>query len=855
MHFRNGVYLFALGFFFCIFTISEFVYAGDSDLDPAFGANGVATVNLGPNYWGENNPEAGDIALQSDGKIVQVGSYLPYYGSDFVLVRYTSTGVLDTSFDSDGKVITDLFSTPTTKYSDDHATSVVIQSDGKIIAAGSSRTDVNGITIPNFEASTAWTWWNVALARYNTDGSLDSGFGTGGRVEIDVANASTADAIYEIALQTDGKIVAVGYTMSGLNNRFLIMRFNSNGTLDTTFNTTGYRIEHFTENTLEHAHAVAVQPDGNIVVAGTGVRPDGKYTISILRLTSAGLLDSTFSGDGKLVQLVGGNSGGYNVVVDSNSKILVGGYTRDIALDTNIFALVRYNSNGTLDTTFDTDGIVSTSFAGTLSSSIRGLVLQADNKIIAYGHAEVGSSDLVIARYNPDGSLDTTFDSGDGMVRTDLSQYDNATNVALQTDGKILASASRRSDDNTYTMLAVLRYGAETVDLTMAVNPAGAGTTTPPAGTSGVLPATPQAISATTNPSYSFVNWTTSGSEAVVANPDAASTTVTLSGNATVTANFCLEHTWHPDGDNDSYGGSLGSTLVQCTQPAGYVTDNTDCNDGDNTIHPGATEIADDGTDQNCNGTDTKTCIVDSDQDGYGTSAGTTILADDGTCDTTQGESATANDCNDTVSSILPGATEIADDGIDQNCNGTDTKTCIVDSDQDGYGISAGTTVLADDGTCDTAQGESTTTGDCNDTNSSIHPGAVEVCDNVDNNCNNNIDEGVTITWYRDNDKDTYGDPGVTTEACLKPTDYVSDNTDCNDTDIKEHPGQTWYKDKDGDGYSDGTTLISCERPADYYIAAELIKISGDPDDNDPNIIPKTFPWTMFLPVITKQKL
>jgi uncharacterized delta-60 repeat protein len=545
MNFRKGEYLFALGLFAWICIVSGFVYAGDSDLDPAFGTNGVATVNFGANYWGENKPEIADIALQSDGKIVQVGSYLPYYGSDFAVVRYTSTGVLDTGFGAGGKVITDLFSTPTTKYSEDRATSVAIQSDGKIIVAGSSRSDVNGpFSLPNFETSQAWTWWNVALARYNTNGSLDTTFGTNGKVEIDVANAGTADAIDKIALQADGKIVAVGYTMSGYDNRFLIMRFNSNGTLDTTFNSTGYRIEHFTENTTEAAKTVAIQPDGNIVVAGYGIRPDGKYTISILRLTTAGLLDATFSGDGKLVQLVGGDSAASSVAIDSDNKILVGGYTRDISSGNIIFALVRYNSNGTPDTTFDADGIVSTSFEGTLSSVIKGLALQTDGKIVAYGWAadvdSSDSSDLVLARYNTDGSLDTTFDSGDGKIRTDLSVNDTAANVVLQADGKILISASRRSDDNTYMMLAVLRYGTETVNLTMAVSPAGAGTTIPSVGTSGVLPSTPQAISATANSTLFFVNWTTSGTAAIVGNPNAASTSVSLTSSATVTANFSL---------------------------------------------------------------------------------------------------------------------------------------------------------------------------------------------------------------------------------------------------------------------------------------------------------------------------
>jgi hypothetical protein len=127
---------------------------------------------------------------------------------------------------------------------------------------------------------------------------------------------------------------------------------------------------------------------------------------------------------------------------------------------------------------------------------------------------------------------------------------------------------------------------------------------------------------------------------------------------------------------------------------------------------------------------------VDADQDGYGTDVGTTTLAADGTCDTAQSESTTSDDCDDSLGSVYPGAAEIADDGIDQDCSGSDTITCIVDADQDGsdtitcivdadqdgYGTDVGTTTLAADGTCDTAQSESTTSDDCDDSNSNIYP-------------------------------------------------------------------------------------------------------------------------------------
>ncbi|MEQ9700665.1 MAG: putative metal-binding motif-containing protein [Sandaracinaceae bacterium] len=234
--------------------------------------------------------------------------------------------------------------------------------------------------------------------------------------------------------------------------------------------------------------------------------------------------------------------------------------------------------------------------------------------------------------------------------------------------------------------------------------------------------------------------------------------------------------------------------------------DATDCAPGDPTIFTGAPEVADDGVDQDCNGADTITCFVDADMDGFGTVAGTTTLAADGSCDTAEMESSESTDCDDMAAATFPGASETPDDGVDQDCSGADTITCFVDADMDGFGTDEGTTTLAADGSCDAEDMESSDSTDCDDTAATTFPGATDPPDDgVDQDCSGDD----AVTCFVDADMDGFGtDEGTTTVAddgsCDVEDMESSDSTDCDDTSdtvfpsAPELPGDGVDQDCDG---------------------------------------------------------
>ncbi|HJN76474.1 MAG TPA: MopE-related protein [Myxococcota bacterium] len=311
-----------------------------------------------------------------------------------------------------------------------------------------------------------------------------------------------------------------------------------------------------------------------------------------------------------------------------------------------------------------------------------------------------------------------------------------------------------------------------------------------------------------------------------------------------------LETFW-ADADSDGYGDPDAGTEA-CESPDGYADNGDDCDDTDATSWPGAEEICDEA-DNDCDGDVdedvTMTYWADLDEDGYGDSDVPTEA-----CDLPTGFAEVDGDCDDGEATVYPGAEEVVADGIDQDCDSGDT--CYTDGDGDDYG--SGTTTSTDLDCADT--GEAEVEDDCDDGDSAVNPDADEVCNEIDDDCDGDIDEDDAIdadTWYADTDSDDYGDAASSTTACSEPSGYVSDATDCDDTDSDTYPGadeycdghdddcdgdideddavdaSTFYEDADGDSYGNlASTATACSAPSGY------VSDDTDCDDTDKTINP-----------------
>ncbi|HEX6125097.1 MAG TPA: FG-GAP-like repeat-containing protein [Pyrinomonadaceae bacterium] len=375
-------------------------YTVNGVLDTTFGTGGrVFTTIAGGNAY------AYDAAIQANGRIVVGGMLDTGSRRSSVIARYNSNGTLDTSFSGDGVLVYNYDAT-----SSDHVTSVVMQPDGKILAASHSIIEIGGSPVYSF-----------FISRLHSGSAFDTTFNGTGKTLGEFGNFTTGNV--KIGLQPDGKIVAAGPGGNGSNIDFAAIRFNANGGFDATFGNGGRVYTNFNGNDV--ARSLAMLPDGRFVIAGYN-GSSGDTSLMLVRYTAAGGMDTTFGFAGFVSHNVTDlNDTVESVTVQPDGETVVLGRA-GATLTNNDFVIVRYRVNGLFDTTFGTGGIKTLSF-GSGDDLGYSIAVQPNGRIIAAGSgktAQNGVASFAVARllgrstvgdFDGDGKSDiTVFRPGDG---------------------------------------------------------------------------------------------------------------------------------------------------------------------------------------------------------------------------------------------------------------------------------------------------------------------------------------------------------------------------------------------------------------------------------------------------------
>jgi uncharacterized delta-60 repeat protein len=411
-----------------ILLFSLFSFSQPGSLDTSFDLDGKKVISF------SNQNDYGEFVLiqPSDSKIIVGGkSSLTGGNLSFSLARLNLDGTFDTTFDTDGKV--------TTTYGTEgfEAVAGALQTDGKIVVVGTS--------VINSSLGTA----QVALVRYNPNGSLDTDFDTDGIVLTQVS-ASNEDYGVAVKIQSNGKIVVGVQSRIEFNYEFVLLRYNSNGSLDTDFDTDGKVITNLPKG--ENIFDIELQNDKIIAVGYQGNSNDDVFAA---RYSSNGSLDTSFGTNGFFTYDFASNHNyATSVAITSDNKIVVGGrYANGAGYSPFV---LRLTSNGALDTGFDSDGIL----IQTTDGSIDDVVLQSDDKIITIGTVDIATvnSKIGVSKINTNGIFDTSFGTN-GKVETQVIETSSSgNNGALQPDGKIVVVGSTYTSVSLFSKYAVVRY-------------------------------------------------------------------------------------------------------------------------------------------------------------------------------------------------------------------------------------------------------------------------------------------------------------------------------------------------------------------------------------------------------------
>jgi uncharacterized delta-60 repeat protein len=414
---------------------------GDGVLDLTFGDGGVVITDIGAHDF------AHALAIQWDGKIIIAGtsgSSENWKGRDFALARYNADGSLDPTFGADGVVRTSLSAET------DVAQALALQQDGKIVVGGYS-----GYADDPFKPGGL----DLALARYDSDGSLDGTFGAGGTVTTDLGGHEYGNAV---ALQPDGKIVLAGYTMRARQDEgeIVVARYDGDGTPDPGFGANG--VVRTRVGRRAQARALTLQPDGKLIVAGNArYAGSDDLQVAIVRYHPDGRLDDDFGNGGVVTtDLTGSWDTAYAIAVQSDGKIVVAGAAgTPPRLDV---MLARFTSRGGLDPGFGNGGKIVADLSGSNDAALA-IAVQADGKVsvAGYGVFDSPNRDVVVARFTGDGRLDKDFGEA-GVAVIDFGGDDWAASLIQQRDGRLVAAGSSGLSKGKGSDVAIARFQGDT---------------------------------------------------------------------------------------------------------------------------------------------------------------------------------------------------------------------------------------------------------------------------------------------------------------------------------------------------------------------------------------------------------
>ncbi len=429
-------------FFFAFLLFYNTTFSQPGTLDTHFGNNGIVITELN-NAKGTSNTSI----QQADGKIIAAGNGGQGEEVGFLLVRYLEDGTIDNSFGTYGYVITDFKDETYEYFESEQVYALAVQPDGKILAAGYG---YHKLLVDEDGSVTAF--YDIIIARYLPNGNPDSSFGTYGKV---VADFSLLEKTSAMQLASDGKIILGGSSAPlpgeplDRNWDYFLARFNNDGTVDTEFGDNGKVVTDFQNLYYEHINSLALQEDGKIVAGGLHkpTRLGANQKFAIARYNEEGSLDASFGDSGKVITDLSSRAEEIrSIAIQDDGKIIAVGAANVFYFIESDMAVARYNTNGTLDTEFGDDGKVIIKF-DELASIAEKVLLQSDGKIILAGNSYSGDElvDFGLARCLSDGSLDETFGEN-GKTVTPLGQYDDANSALLQKNGKIVIVGTTTSD-------------------------------------------------------------------------------------------------------------------------------------------------------------------------------------------------------------------------------------------------------------------------------------------------------------------------------------------------------------------------------------------------------------------------